>query len=137
MRTGSSNFSVARDPTVIRWCPTQQRLCWRYVAPRPSAALCARTGSSRSDLDETECTLTKQWAPLLFRLISRSIPPEQPIFEVERHLAESHLCKSQEAIEIILWVGIHVNDGNVTRTEIVLPEQYACAKPSYVSHPPG
>src|SRR6266567_191351 len=90
----------------------------------------SRAGSSRSDLDETECTLTKQSSPLGFRLISRSIPAEQPIFEVERHLAESHLCKSQEAIEIILWVGVYIRDSNVTRTEIVSAEQHTCAKPS-------
>src|ERR1051326_1319525 len=93
-----------------------------------------RTGKASTKLT---ALLQKAVSPLRFPLISRSIPSEKPIFEVERHFAESHLCKSQETIEIILRVGVYICDGNATRTEIVRAEQHTCAKPSYVSHPAG
>jgi hypothetical protein len=60
------------------------------------------------------------------------LPSKQALLEVERHPAESHLCKSQETIEIILWVGVYIGDGNLPRSEIVFAEQDACAKPSYL-----
>ena len=69
------------------------------------------------------------------RLISPSIPSEKAIFEVERHLAESHLCESQETVEVILEIGVYVGNCNVTRPEIIAPKRYHSAQPPYVSHP--
>src|SRR5450631_2010065 len=66
-------------------------------------------------------------------LICPSLPSEQPVFEVERHLAKSHGCEPKEAIEIILRIGVDVCDCHVVCAEITLTEQHLSRKPPDMS----
>lgn len=52
--------------------------------------------------------------------ICPSLPTEQPILEVERYRAKSHRCEPQEAIDIILRIGIDLSDCHVACPEITL-----------------
>src|SRR5438034_7032738 len=97
------------------------------------ATSCGTIRSSRCDPRQTQFTFTKQWAPPLFRLTSRSIPPEQPIFEIERHPAKSHCCEPKKAIEIILRIGVDIGDCHVACPEITLFERHLSGKPPDMS----
>lgn len=51
-----------------------------------------------------------------------SLPSEQPIFEVKRHLAKSHFCESQETIKSILRIGVNIGDRNAPCPYVVFAE---------------
>ena len=65
--------------------------------------------------------------------IPPSFPSEQPIFEVERHLAEPHGCEPKEAIEIILRIRVDISDSHVVYSQIALLQPYFSGKPPDMS----
>jgi hypothetical protein len=79
-------------------------------------------GANQPLLEIPNRTIGKWYGGLRPPAQLRSIPPEQSIFEVERHLAKSHCCEPKEAIEIILGIGVDISDCHVACPEITFFE---------------